>query len=323
MTSVWMVAVAFLLMAPWGSRVVAWLLQKGIGKRIRAEEPSAHQGKSGTATMGGLYILSGVAVLSMGLAVAGHAEVLVPLAVMLAFGLLGVYDDLQGLHDQSGVGWLARTKFSWQWILALLVALALYVLRQGQILRLPGSTHVVELGLLSVPFAALWLVWSANAVNLADGMDGLAGGIAAIAFGAFALLAAQADLNGLALFCFACVGALLAFLWQNVHPARLFMGDVGSQALGAGLAIAAILSGHWLLLPLIGIVPLAEALSVMLQVGYFKYTRRKFGEGRRIFRMAPLHYHYELAGWSEVQVTLRFWIVSIAAAALAVAMGAG
>jgi len=170
---------------------------------------------------------------------------------------------------------------------------------------------------------ALSLVFISNAVNLTDGLDGLAGGAAAIAYGVYGVLAALGGQQGLALFCFAVVGALGAFLWFNVHPARMFMGDVGSEALGAGLAAVAVLSGHWLLLPLVGIVFVAEALSVMAQVAYFRHTKRRYGEGRRILRMAPLHHHFELLGWSEVQVALRFWIVAAVAGVASLALGLG
>lgn len=319
---VWLSA-AFALLVPWGGRVVEALLRRGIGKNIRADEPSAHQVKSGTATMGGLYFLAGIAALAVVQAILGHPEVLLPLGAMLGFGLLGAYDDLRGLKDVSGVGWLARYKFAWQWILGLILALILFWARPSHLLILPLSGRAVELGWWSVPIAALLLVFAANAVNLTDGLDGLAGGTSAIAFAAYGLLAAWEGQQGLAAFAAISVGALLAFLWFNVHPARLFMGDTGSQALGAGLATVALLSGHWLLFPLIGLVFLAEALSVMAQVSYFKYTRRKYGAGRRILRMSPLHYHFELGGWSEVQVTLRFWLIALIAAAMGLALRRG
>ncbi len=314
---------AFALLVPWGGRVVEALLRRGIGKNIRADEPSSHKAKSGTATMGGLYFLAGIAGLAVVQAALGHAEVLLPLGAMVGFALLGAYDDLQGLKDVSGVGWLARSKFAWQWILGLILALIFFWARSSHPLILPLSGRTVELGWWSVPIAALLLVFAANAVNLTDGLDGLAGGTSAIAFAAYGLLAALEGQKGLAAFAAISVGALLAFLWYNVHPARLFMGDTGSQALGAGLAALALLSGHWLLFPLIGLIFVAEALSVMAQVGYFKYTRRKYGEGRRILRMSPLHYHFELGGWSEVQVTLRFWLIALIAAALGIAWGKG
>ena len=180
----------------------------------------------------------------------------------------------------------------------------------------PGSGVVFDMGFWYIPVAALFLVGWSNAVNITDGLDGLAGGTSAIAFGTYGLICGLSGQLDLALFCGAMVGALLAFLWFNVHPAQMFMGDVGSEALGAGLAAVAILSGHWILLLLVGLVFALEACSVVLQVSYFKYTRRKYGEGRRILRMAPLHHHYELKGWSEVQTTLRFWIVALVAGAL-------
>jgi len=199
------------------------------------------------------------------------------------------------------------------------VALVAYWSAAEHPLVVPLAGARMEIGSWFVPVAALLMVFFANAVNLTDGLDGLAGGTAIIAFAAYGLLAGSAD--DLASFSLAVVGSLLAFLWYNVRPARLFMGDTGSLALGAGLAMVAMLSGHWLLLPLIGIVFVAEAVSVMIQVSYFKYTRHRFGEGRRVFRMSPLHYHYELGGWAEVTITQRFWIVAAVAAAAGVALG--
>ncbi len=317
----WLAGVAFLLLVPWGGWVERELLRHGIGKRIRVDGPASHQLKSGTATMGGLYFLAGLGIFSVGLALAGHAEVWLPFGAMLGFGLLGAFDDWRGLKDVQGVGWLARSKFWWQWGLGIVLALLLFYASEAHVLVLPLSGRALDIGWWYVPLGALLIVGFSNAVNLTDGLDGLAGGTAAIAYGAYGLLAAARGLSGLSLFCFALVGALLAFLWFNVHPARMFMGDTGSQALGAGLAAVAMLSGHWLLLPLIGLVFVAEALSVMVQVGYFKFTRRRYGEGRRVLRMAPLHHHYELGGWSEVQVTSRFWIVAAVVGALGVALG--
>jgi phospho-N-acetylmuramoyl-pentapeptide-transferase len=319
----WLTALAFLLMVPWGGRVVRALLERGIGKHIRTDGPASHQVKSGTATMGGLYFLVGISIVTLGLALWGYAEALVPLAVMLGYGFLGAVDDLKGLQDTAGVGWLARSKFPWQWALAAALALLLFVTRSTHPLILPVTGQIVEMGWWFLPIAVVLIVAFSNGMNLHDGLDGLAGGTSAIAYAAYGVLAWVAGQPGLALFCFALVGLLLAFLWYNVHPARMFMGDVGSEALGAGLVAVAMLSGHWLLLPLIGIIYVAEAFSVMLQVSYFKYTRRKYGEGRRILRMAPLHHHFEQLGMSEVQITLRFWIVAAVAAAAGVALGLG
>lgn len=315
-----LIALAFIAVVPWGGRVVQALLRYGIGKHIRVDGPVSHQGKSGTATMGGLYILAAMVVLTLLLAFSGYRQGLLPLVAMVAFGLLGAFDDLQGLKDAAGVGWLARWKFLWQWVVGLVLALLFYVAGGTHILVWPVSAGTLNLGTWYLPLATLWLVWASNAVNLTDGLDGLAAGTAAIASLAFGVVCLLNHQAGLGYFCFILVGVTLAFLWYNVNPARMFMGDTGSQALGAGLAAVAVLSGQWLLLPLIGIVYAAVSLSVVLQVSYFKYTRHKYGEGRRILRMAPLHHHFEQIGWPEVQITLRFWIVAVVAAVLGVAL---
>jgi phospho-N-acetylmuramoyl-pentapeptide-transferase len=313
--------VSFLLVVPWGNLVIGELLRRNIGKHIRIDGPASHQVKSGTPTMGGLYILAGIGVITALLIIGGHTVALLPFLAMLGFGALGAYDDWQGLKDTQGVGWMARAKFPVQWGLALVLALLVYWLADAPTLVVPISGQVIGLGAWVIPLLAFLLVAASNAVNLTDGLDGLAGGTTAVAYGAYGVLAGAMGQRGLALFCFALAGVLAAFLWFNVHPARIFMGDTGSEALGAGLAVVAVLTGHWLLLPLIGIIFVAEALSSMLQVAYFKYTRRKYGEGRRILRMAPLHHHFEALGWSEVQVTLRFWIVGALVAAAGVALG--
>lgn len=319
-----LVALAFAAVVPWGNRVIEALLKRGIGKTIRYDGPAAHQVKAGTATMGGVYILAGIAVVTVALAVLGYKQALLPLMAMLAFGALGAFDDLQNLRDRQGVGWLARSKFPWQWGVALLVALISFAAQPRPFLEVPLSGKVLPIGWWFVPLTMGTLVAFANAANLTDGLDGLAGGTMALAFGAYGLLLGVTGGDaGLVLFCCGMVGVLLAFLWYNVHPARVFMGDTGSQALGAGLAAVAMLSGHWLLLPIVGAVFVVETLSVMLQVGYFKYTRRRYGEGRRIFRMAPLHHHFEQLGMSEVQVTIRLWLVGAVAAAIGVGLGIG
>ena len=316
-------ALTFLLLLPWGSWVVDQLLRRGIGKRIRVDGLPSHQAKEGTATMGGLYILAGIGVITVVLAISGHTETILPLVCMLCFGLLGAFDDLQGLKDGAGVGWLARFKFPWQWGLAVVLAAAMYLFPFGR----PAVTSLfgcrIDMGWCFIPIAAFLLVALSNAVNIADGQDGLAGGASALAFLAYGCLTWLTGQPGLALFCFALVGALMAFLWFNVHPARMFMGDTGSQALGAGLAAVGMLSGYWVLLPLVGVVFVADAISVVVQVGYFKYTRARYGEGRRVFLIAPLHHHYEKTGLPEVQITSRFLLVAAVAGALSVGLGVG
>ena len=166
-----------------------------------------------------------------------------------------------------------------------------------------------------IPIAAFIIVSMSNAVNLTDGLDGLAGSIAAVAFAAYGVIAFLQGQIWLVAFVYTVVGAIFAFLWFNAHPAELFMGDTGSLALGATLAVVALMTGQWLLLPVVGLVFVAENLSVVLQVGYFKLTG-----GKRLFKMAPLHHHFELLGWSETHVTQRFWLIGILSAMLGIAL---
>jgi len=309
---------AFLVTVPWGGWMIRWLRRRGIGKRIRADGPEGHRQKAGTPTMGGLYILIGMTLVSTILLLRGWRQVAWPFLAMLSFGMLGAVDDLQGLSDQEGVGWLARSKFPWQWALGLALGFLAYGWGLGQEWVIPVSNQVIDLGAWSIFATALLLVASSNAVNLTDGLDGLAAGCAILAYLAYIFLAAGRDVPQAAFFSAGVVGVTGAFLWYNAYPAQVFMGDTGSQALGAGLAAVAIISGHGLLLPVIGAVFVAEALSVMLQVAYFKLTRRLYGQGRRILRMAPLHHHFELGGMPESKITQRLWILAGVTAALGV-----
>jgi len=179
----------------------------------------------------------------------------------------------------------------------------------------PGIQQKIEIGWFYIPVAIFIIVATSNAVNLTDGLDGLAGSIAAVAFSAYGIIAFMQGQIWLVAFIFTVVGAILAFLWYNAHPAELFMGDTGSLSLGATLAVVSLMTGQWLLLAVIGFVFMAEAASVILQVAYFKLTG-----GRRLFKMSPLHHHFELLGWSETQVTQRFWLVSILSAMLGIAL---
>jgi phospho-N-acetylmuramoyl-pentapeptide-transferase len=179
----------------------------------------------------------------------------------------------------------------------------------------PGVSERIEIGLWWLPIAIFIIVSMTNAVNLTDGLDGLAGSLVAMSFAAYGVIAFRQAQGWLATFCFCMVGAVMAFLWYNAYPADLFMGDTGSLALGATLGTVALMTGQWLLLPIVGLVFVADAASVILQVGYFKLTK-----GKRLFKMAPLHHHFELTGWSEVQVVQRFWLVGILAAMLGIAL---
>ena len=317
--------VGFLLTIIWGGPLIRVLQALGLGKVIREETPDRHKIKMGTPTLGGLMIIIPVTLLTLilnasallGFRLVGRT-IVIPLAIMVAFGALGAVDDWIGTRgSRPGQGMRARTKFTIQSLLAIATAVALYLIPNVNDVYWPGSGQYLSMGLWYIPAAAFVIVATSNAVNLTDGLDGLAGLISATAFAVYGAICLIQGETYLALFCFTIVGSLFGFLWFNVHPAQMFMGDSGSLALGATLAVVALLSGQWLLLPIIAIVPFAETLSVILQVAYFRLTH-----GKRLFRMAPIHHHFELLGWSETQVVQRFWLISLLSAlvGLAVAM---
>lgn len=322
--------ITFFLAVIWGRPLINWLKRNRLGKQIRVEEPGAHQLKMGTPTMGGLMIIVPVLLITLALNVANllgfniiGQSVLVPMFTLVAFGILGAIDDLEGIRGTraKGEGIMARTKAAWQFVFALIIALVLFLgPTELRSVAIPGVAQRINIGVLWLPVAVFLIVWSSNAVNLTDGLDGLAGSLAAVAFACYGVIAYLQGQVWLAAFCFTMVGALLAFLWFNSHPAEMFMGDVGSLAIGATLAVTALMTGQWLLLPVVGLMFMAEAVSVTLQVGWFKFTRRRYGQGRRIFKMAPLHYHFELLGWSETQVMQRFFLCGILAGMLGVAL---
>ncbi len=323
-------SISFLLAVVWGPLLIRILRRYGIGKRIRIDSPRDHQTKLGTPTMGGLMIVVPVLLITVALniynlvgqTVIGYS-ILVPLGVMLAFALIGAIDDIAGVRGmRRGEGYSARQKTLVEIPLSLLIAAVMMLMRlqfAGQV-GVPGIRHPVELGWFWVPIAALVIYFSSNAVNLTDGLDGLAGLIVSSAFAAYGVIALLQGQLYLVRFCFTVVGACFAFLWYNAHPAQMFMGDTGALALGATLGVVALMTGQWLLLPVVALVPVAEALSVSLQVLYFKYTKRRYGRGRRLFKMSPLHHHFELLGWSETQVVQRFWLVGLLAAMAGVAL---
>jgi phospho-N-acetylmuramoyl-pentapeptide-transferase len=243
-------------------------------------------------------------------------SILVPMATLFTFGILGALDDLAGIRGKTkGEGLRARYKFLWQSVIALAIAAALHFVLDLKSIAIPLIPEKIDIGLLYIPVAAFIIVSMTNAVNLTDGLDSLAGWTSTIAFACYGVIAFLQGQAYLVVFCFTIVGALLAFLWYNAHPAELFMGDTGALALGATLAVVALMTGQWLLLPLIGAVFVAETLSVVIQVLYFKRTH-----GKRFFKMAPLHLHFELLGWSETQVVQRFWLAGLLAGMLGIAL---
>jgi phospho-N-acetylmuramoyl-pentapeptide-transferase len=314
---------SFMLAVIWGGPLLRVLRHYKIGKLIRVEEPGQNQLKMGTPTMGGLMIVVPVALLTfllnaaslLGLNFLGRS-ILVPLSVMTIYAALGAADDWEGIRGRRrGLGMRARTKFAVQVVFAIITAVVLrYVLEVPQ-MYWPGVKESLDLGFWYIPLAAFLIVGASNAVNFTDGMDGLAGLISATAFAAYGGIALMQGQTFLGRFCFTLVGTLFGFLWFNVHPAQLFMGDTGSLSLGATLAVVSLMTGQWVLLPLIAIIPVSEALSDIIQIGYFRLTK-----GKRFFKMAPLHYHFELLGWSETQVVQRFWLVGLLFAMLGIAV---
>jgi phospho-N-acetylmuramoyl-pentapeptide-transferase len=315
--------ISFLMAVIWGPPLLRVLKHFRIGKIIRVEGPNSHISKMGTPTMGGVMFLAPVVLLTvllnaaslLGFKVIGRS-VLVPLGTLVIFSILGMIDDWEGVRgSRKGIGMRARTKFFFQILIATVIGFALkYVLDVPEMFW-PGVRFEIPLGIFYIPIAIVTIVGFSNAVNFTDGLDGMAGLISATALTAFGGIALIQGQTYLGRFCFTLVGAIFGFLWFNVHPAQLFMGDTGSLALGATLGVVALMTGQWLLLPIIAIIPLSETLSVMLQVLYFKFTG-----GLRLFKMAPLHHHFELSGWSETQVVQRFWLVSLIAALIGIAL---
>jgi phospho-N-acetylmuramoyl-pentapeptide-transferase len=291
------------------------LLQRlGFGKQIRVEGPAGHIGKAGTPTMGGMLLVVVVMFLAMAMRIE-DVSTLTPMLTLVGVGILGAIDDY--VNAQTGFGMQGRYKLVWQTVVALLAAW--YIQRHFEItaIAIPLVGDVGVAPIVFVLFVAFVIVAMSNGVNLTDGLDGLAGGVLIFSFVAYLLIALVAipeihkgSQPNLAIFCALIVGALMGFLWFNVHPAQLFMGDAGALSLGATLAVVATISGQILLLVVIGAVFVAVTLSVVLQVGSFRLR------GRRIFRMAPLQHHFELIGWAEEKITVRFWIVSALAGLL-------
>lgn len=304
----------FILSVIWGGPLLRILKHFKLGKIIRVEGPESHITKMGTPTMGGVVVIGTVALITLllnaasilGLNLLGRS-VLLPLTVMIAYGILGAIDDWEGIRGpRRGVGMRARTKFLFQVLLAVGAAFVLKNTLDVPEMIWPGLNLEIDLGIWYIPLATFIIVAMSNAVNFTDGLDGLAGLICATAFAAYGGIALMQGNFFVARFCFTVVGALFGFLWFNVHPAMMIMGDTGSLSLGAVLGVISLMTGQWILLPIIAIIPVSEAVSVVLQIVYFRMTK-----GKRLFKMAPLHHHFELLGWSETQIVQRFWLIGL------------
>ncbi len=300
------------------------LRRLGMGKRIRLEGPQTHYVKEGTPTMGGLLIVAVVLGVGLLIELAGgdfvDSSTFAPMATLALVGVLGTADDW--LNARTGDGISATQKLLWQSVVAGVAAWQIQDTYQITALFVPFFGVVSIPPWLYILIAAFAIVAASNAVNITDGLDGLAGGTLIFAFTGYMVIAAVffdrssvpgADVADLPLLCALVIGALLAFLWFNVHPAQIFMGDSGALALGATLAVIALITGQVLLLPLIGLIFVLETGSVILQIASVKLR------GKRLFRMSPLHHHFEMLGWDEEKITLRFWIVGALSALVGVA----
>lgn len=314
-----------------GPGVIRWLAAKKIGQAVRTDGPQTHLVKSGTPTMGGVLILIAIGITTLLWGDLSNKYVWTVLVVTLGFGVIGWYDDWKKVVYRDPNGLASRWKFFWQSVLgagaALFLAFSATSTAQTELIVPFFKSVAYPLGIVGFIILTYFvIVGTSNAVNLTDGLDGLAimpTVMIAAAFALFAYVTGHAvyakyllipyvpGAGELCILLGAIVGAGLGFLWFNAYPAEVFMGDVGALSLGAALGTVAVIVRQEIVLLIMGGVFVVETLSVMLQVSWFKYTKKKYGEGRRILRMAPLHHHFEQTGWKETQVVVRFWIITI------------
>ncbi|HWR62212.1 MAG TPA: phospho-N-acetylmuramoyl-pentapeptide-transferase [Clostridia bacterium] len=296
---------AFVLALVVGPIFIPVLTRMKFGQTVRDDGPQSHLKKTGTPTMGGIIIIVAAAVVS--LAFSKDKDMLLLLITTLLFGLIGFADDYLKIKNKRSLGLRAWQKMAAQLLVSVFVAfVASGVSQVGTEILIPFTGKFLDLGILYIPFVVFVFVATVNSVNLTDGLDGLAGGITVVVLGFFSVIALAAGHVGLLVFTGAMIGALLGFLRFNSHPAQVFMGDTGSLALGGAVAALAVITKLPLFVLIIGAVYVAETLSVMIQVAYFKLTG-----GKRFFKMAPLHHHFELSGWDESKVVSVFIIISI------------
>ncbi|WP_227935723.1 phospho-N-acetylmuramoyl-pentapeptide-transferase [Alkalihalobacillus deserti] len=294
---------------------IPFLRRLKFGQSIREEGPKSHQKKTGTPTMGGIVIVLSILVTTLFIStrfLSFSQEILLLLLVTVGFGLVGFLDDFIKVVLKRNLGLTSKQKLVGQLLISILFYIGLIQMDFSTEITIPVTGITFDLGWLYLPLVIVMLVGASNAVNLTDGLDGLLAGTGAIAFGAFAILAWHVGYIDLSIFSAAIVGAVLGFLVFNAHPAKVFMGDTGSLALGGAIAAIAIMTKMEILLIIIGGVFVIETLSVIIQVISFK-TR-----GKRIFKMSPLHHHYELTGWSEWRVVVTFWFVGMIFAILGI-----
>jgi phospho-N-acetylmuramoyl-pentapeptide-transferase len=301
-----------------GYPILHELRRRKFGKSADLDAPEVYATKAGTPTMGGLIFLGPILVVGIAMAVWRDSDMLLPLVAMLAAGALGVIDDLQTL---TGVQRLSGHE-TWFWLVKWGVLIAIgAIVAELLYIRLDLDSVLVphfgaySLGIAYLPVVVFVFLLATSGALITDGMDGLMAGVSALAYAAYGTIALAQDQDALGAFAFTVVGAIAAFLWFNAHPAQVFMGEVGAQALAVGLVVVAFMTEWWLLLPVIGVIFFAEGASDVIQIGFFKLTH-----GRRFFRMAPIHYHFQLGGWQETQVVTRFWLVGLFGALAGVAL---
>ncbi|WP_017186035.1 phospho-N-acetylmuramoyl-pentapeptide-transferase [Alkalibacillus haloalkaliphilus] len=312
------IAVAFLIAVLLSPVLIPFLRRLKFGQSIREEGPESHQAKSGTPTMGGVMIIFSVVATTLILVLRDpqtlfSTELFILLFVLIGYGLIGFLDDFIKITKKRNLGLTSKQKMFFQLIIAIVVYIILSNSTFPTDIAIPGTNYSIDLGWAYGILILIMLVGASNAVNLTDGLDGLVAGTASIAFAAFGIIGWAFGMpTEVVIFTFAVVGALLGFLVFNSHPAKVFMGDTGSLAIGAAIAIVAILMKLEILLIIIGGVFVIETLSVIIQVISYKTT------GKRVFKMSPLHHHYELVGWSEWRVVITFWVVGFVCAAFGV-----
>ena len=330
-------AVTALVISFWlGPKIIAGLKKKQIGEAAKIEAPKTHLTKAGTPTMGGFIVLASIIIPTVFWGNIGNIYVVLILFVTATLGAVGFLDDYLKVVKKKRQGLIGRYKVAGQIFVGLVVGSTIYFfphIIDPDLWKINSSTTVpffknleFDFGVLYIPVVILVITATSNAVNLTDGLDGLAIGIVGIVgltLAVISYISGNAVLSGyltipflrgngeLVVYCAAMVGAALGFLWFNAYPAQVFMGDTGSLALGGAIGAMCVLIKKELLLPTLGGVFLAETVSVIIQRLYFKYTRRKYGEGRRVFKMAPLHHHFEMMGWPEPKIVTRFYIVAV------------
>ena len=298
--------IGFLIVVILGPIFIPMLARFKFGQTVRDEGPQSHLAKNGTPTMGGVMMI--VAILITGLTRAKiDKDLLVGLICITGFGLVGFLDDFIKIKMKRSLGLKAYQKIILQFALALFVSYYQYSASPSATqLVIPFTNHIINLGIWYIPFMMIFIIGTVNAVNLTDGLDGLASGVTLIVSCFFILFAVSISNSDVAILAAATAGACLGFLGFNAYPAKVFMGDTGSMALGGAVVAFATLTNSPLLIVIVGFIYLAEALSVMIQVTYFKLTN-----GKRIFKMAPLHHHFEQCGWPETRVVFIFWIATV------------